>query len=201
MERGKWLVLSYSLPAEPSRHRVAAWRSLKKLGALSTLQSLWILPDTAENRTSLGTLGAEIGAAGGDVLLLESAIVHEAQERRIVASFNALRDAEYAEFTSECRKYLAEIEKEIAKEKFIFAELEEEEAELEKLVSWHARIAARDLFGAAGAPAAAGLLAQIRSAFDGFSSLVYARENGAGESGVSGRNRQGSSGQGKRHEN
>ena len=40
-----WLVLVVKVPAEPSRHRVAVWRELRKLGALSLGQGVWAVPD------------------------------------------------------------------------------------------------------------------------------------------------------------
>src|SRR5215831_17921439 len=33
-----WRVITYRLPAEPSRHRVAVWRELRRLGAVSLQQ-------------------------------------------------------------------------------------------------------------------------------------------------------------------
>ena len=41
----RWLVLVIKLPAEPSRHRVAVWRELRKVGALSLGQGVWAVPD------------------------------------------------------------------------------------------------------------------------------------------------------------
>jgi hypothetical protein len=31
---GRWLVLAVRVPAEPSRHRVAVWRELRRTGAV-----------------------------------------------------------------------------------------------------------------------------------------------------------------------
>ncbi|MGI8415812.1 MAG: Chromate resistance protein ChrB, partial [Nakamurella sp.] len=33
------------VPAEPSRHRVAVWRELRRIGALSLGQATWAVPD------------------------------------------------------------------------------------------------------------------------------------------------------------
>ena len=40
-----WLVLVVRVPAEPSRHRVAVWRELRKSGAVSLAQGAWAVPD------------------------------------------------------------------------------------------------------------------------------------------------------------
>lgn len=177
MEGKAWLVISYNLPTEPSRHRVATWRALKKLGAVNLQQSMWVLPQSPENGAALESLSLEIDDAGGECLLMRSYSFRPEDEARIVSLFNAMRDAEYAEFVSECGKYLKEIDKEIAKKKFIFAELEEEEAELDKLSAWHARIAVRDIYAAAGGQAARERLGEIRAAFDAYGEMVYAHES------------------------
>ena len=44
MERNEWIAINYTLPREPSRIRVSVWRKLKKIGAVSIQQSMWILP-------------------------------------------------------------------------------------------------------------------------------------------------------------
>ena len=64
---------------------------------------------------------------------------------------------------AECGKFLTEIEHEFAIEKFTLAELEEEEAELDKLQRWHERIDARDIHGAPGAADAKAALARAQS--------------------------------------
>jgi Protein ChrB, N-terminal len=40
----RWIVLVVRLPADPSRHRVAVWRALHRVGALSLGQGVWALP-------------------------------------------------------------------------------------------------------------------------------------------------------------
>lgn len=172
-----WLLISYNLPTEPSRYRVATWRSLKRLGALNIQQSLWCLPLTGENDSSLRKVSADIEEAGGSSFLMKAAFVRPLEERRVVGLFDEMRDVEYGEFVAECEKFLAEIRKEISKAKFIFAELEEEEAEFEKLAAWYGRIAARDLFGAAGGAKAKEKLEKIRGAIEGYGELVYVHES------------------------
>lgn len=176
MERYKWLVINYNLPTEPSRHRVATWRGLKKMGAVNIQQSMWILPEDEENYSALRRLSADIETNSGEAFLMKSEFFDEIHEQKVIKQFNCLRADEYAEFISECKKYLKEIEKEISIEKFTFPELEEEEAELEKLVSWYERIKKRDIFAAHEGAEAADMLCSIRDAFEGFSEMVYRKE-------------------------
>jgi hypothetical protein len=80
--------------------------------------------------------------------------------------------------TSECEKLVAEIDKEFAKEKFTLAELDEEEAELEKLRSWRARIRARDVHGSDGAAEAAAALERAEEAVARYTAAVFDRTEG-----------------------
>ena len=41
-----WWVVSLQLPTEPSRHRVAGWRELRRAAAVSLSNGTWALPDT-----------------------------------------------------------------------------------------------------------------------------------------------------------
>lgn len=173
MDDMKWIVLTYTLPAEPSRPRVAVWRALKKAGAVCIQQSMWALPDCEDHVRTLRKICAEIEANRGEALMMESTFFEKEHERRVTELFSRMRDEEYSEFIEECGKYLKEIEKEIAREKFTFAELEEEEAEHDKLVAWFKKIEARDLFGASLREKAAAQNRMISEAFDEFSRLVF----------------------------
>lgn len=162
MEKLKWLVINYNLPSEPSRYRVAVWRGLKKLGAVNIQQSMWILPNNEENYLTLQKISQDIELKDGESLLMGSVFFDENHEERVISLFNNIRDEEYTELINECEKYLKEIEKEIAKEKFIFAELEEEEEELEKLISWHKKIQIRDIFCSKSGEKAREILIKIK---------------------------------------
>ena len=59
-----------------------------------------------------------------------------------------------ASFLAECAKYLAELDKEIAKGKLTLAELDEEEQSLERLRRWHRELRLRDVLGAPSAASA-----------------------------------------------
>lgn len=41
----KWLLLCYTVPSDTSRHRVAVWRELRRIGAISPLQAVRALSD------------------------------------------------------------------------------------------------------------------------------------------------------------
>lgn len=173
MGKRKWLVINYNLPTEPSRHRVAIWRALKKSGAVNIQQSMWVLSSTPANYSVLQKISQEIEANEGECLLMESMFFDEQHEERVISLFNSIRDEEYTELLSECGKYIKEIEKEISIEKFSFAELEEEEEELQKLVSWYGKIEARDIFHSSLRNNAEQILEKIKNIFEDYSELVY----------------------------
>lgn len=173
MGKRKWLVLNYNLPTEPSRHRVSIWRRLKKLGAVNVQQSMWVLAYNEDNYAALLKISQDIESSNGEALLMESVFFEQQHEDRVISLVNNIRNEEYKEYINECEKYLVEIEKEISIEKFIFAELEEEEEELEKLISWYCKIEARDIFHSSQGNTAKVKLEQIKKAFEEFSELVY----------------------------
>ncbi len=173
MEKRKWLVINYNLPSDPSRHRVSTWRKLRKLGALNIQQSMWVLTDNRENHAALQDISEYIEANSGEALLMESVFFEEKHEAKVISFFNSLRNEEYSEYIRECEKYLKELEKEISIEKYTFAELEEEEEELQKLISWYQKILNRDTFKASDGNAASVITGQIKRAFEDYSQAVY----------------------------
>ncbi|WP_379617184.1 Chromate resistance protein ChrB [Pseudonocardia sp. GCM10023141] len=147
----RWLVLVVRVPAEPSRHRVAVWRELRRVGALSLGQGAWVVPDVPVFAEGVARV-IELAQRGeGEVLVLDAAGRAEQDAARLEALFTAERTEEWVEFVADCGKFDAEIDKEIRVGKFTMAELEEEEQSLERLRRWHRDIKARDVFGAPAA--------------------------------------------------
>jgi hypothetical protein len=170
-----WLLLTYRLPADRSSARVAVWREVRRAGALQLQKSVVAFPDTDEFRIGLARVRAAVGDVGGTSFALRADALDRADEVRLVEAWNEARAAEYAELTSECEKLVAEIDKEFAKEKFTLAELDEEEAELEKLSAWHERIAARDVHGSEGSSDAEDALERAAEQVARYSAAVFDR--------------------------
>jgi len=173
-----WTVLAVRLPAEPSRHRVAVWRELRRVGALSLGQAVWALPATPAFEQGLERAVALIERGNGDALLLDARGRDQAQAERLEALFTATREEEWAEFISECAKYEAELERELSEEKFTLAELDEEEQSLERLRRWYRDLKLRDLFGAPSAAPAEQQLRSCQARLEGFAERVYAAAHG-----------------------
>ena len=124
----QWLVVSVRLAAEPSRHRVAVWRELRKTGAVSLGQGSWAVPDVPGVAPGMAK-ARELAARGdGQLVVLQGTGRDAADAALLRNAFTAQRDDEWTEFIADCGKFDAEIDREIAKQKLTMAELEEEEA-------------------------------------------------------------------------
>src|SRR5689334_938273 len=65
-----WRVITYRLPAEPSRHRVAVWRELRRLGAVALQQGAWAVPAGEPFEAGFAQVVEAIKAAGGQPVVL-----------------------------------------------------------------------------------------------------------------------------------
>jgi hypothetical protein len=170
-----WIVLIYRLPSHDSRARVAVWRELRRSGALHVQQSVVAVPEGDAFIADLERVRGVIAEVGGQVTALRGEPLAPGDDARLLEAWNDARDAEYRELAGECAKFLGEIDHEFEVEKFTLAELDEEEAELDKLQRWHERIRRLDVHGASGGPAAAGALRDAEAALARYSAAVFER--------------------------
>lgn len=170
-----WLVLAYRIPREPTRLRATAWRRLKALGAVYVQNSVAALPDSPANERALRSLRREIIDMGATAQVMRTEVLAGSSD--LVELYRAARDDEYAEIIDKCQDFLVEIREETAAEHFTYAELEENEEDLNKLNSWFAKINARDCLGANNRDAAESALADCAAALDGFANAVYVAED------------------------
>jgi hypothetical protein len=171
---GRWLLLVYRVPSEPSRLRATVWRRIKSLGAIYLQSSAAALPASVASERALRKLRSEILDMNGTAALLSCEVL--AGEADIRASFQAARDDEYEEIVDKCADFLAGLQKEYAESHFSYAELEENEVDLVKLRTWLARVRERDVFGAAGLEQALSSLAECEEKLEAYAARVYAEE-------------------------
>jgi vacuolar-type H+-ATPase subunit I/STV1 len=145
-----WLAITYKVPAEPSRTRVYLWRKLKELGAVYVQQGAAILPMTETLLAQVLALKAEVVSSGGEVLVGRMEFVDHKDDARVIAAFQRQRDGDYDEIVEQCERLEYELDRETEKEKFTYAEIEENETELTRIHKWMERVVARDWFGASG---------------------------------------------------
>jgi hypothetical protein len=174
-----WVIVTYRLPAEPSRHRVAVWRELRRVGAVSLQQATWAVPARRGFKDALAKAIELIERADGEVLVFDAVPHGEEMAARLEAQFSAERDEEWHEFLAECDKFDAEIAKEIRIQKFTAAELDEEDHNLERLRRWFRELKARDLFGSASQPEAERRLKACIEHLEDYAERVYEHEGGS----------------------
>lgn len=170
---GEWILITYRLPADSSRARVAVWREVRRSGALHVQPSVVAYPASDGFRDAVEAFRAQVERVGGETLTVAAQPLDARDAERLTGAWNQARDEEYHELAGKCRAFLEEIDHEFAIAKFSAAELEEEEAELDKLERWRRRIALRDLHGAAGASAADTALTAARDALERYTQAVF----------------------------
>lgn len=171
-----WRIITYRLPADPSRHRVAVWRELRRLGAVALQQGAWAVPKGERFDAGFAQIVETIKAAGGQPVVLAVGD-DNASISQLEALFTEQREDEWTEFIADCGKYEGELAGEVAKGKLTLAELDEEEASLDRLRRWYRAIRARDLFGAPSTATAERRLKECSEALEHFAEQVYeARE-------------------------
>jgi hypothetical protein len=167
-----WRILTYRLPSNPSRHRVAVWRELRRLGAVALQQGTWAVPSGEEFEEGLHRVLASIEGAGGEPLVVTVAD-DDLSVGTLEDRYTAEREAEWTEFLADCGKYEAELAEEVAKGKLTLAELDEEEESLDRLRRWYRTIRGRDLFGAPSGTRAEMRLKECVEALERFAEQVY----------------------------
>jgi thioredoxin-like negative regulator of GroEL len=156
--------------------RVQVWRKLRSLGALYLQQSVCLLPARDDVVREVRRLADRVRRQGGSCRLLQVGIADDAERAQVVAEMNAARDQEYGEVLERLPEFLAELDKERARGRTTYAEVEECEADLERYRSWLAKIAARDYFGAAGGAAAQAAVAAAAAELAAFEQAALSAE-------------------------
>jgi len=171
---GRWLLLIYRVPSEPTRLRATVWRRIKSLGAIYLQNSAAALPASVAAERSLRKLRSEILDMSGTAVLMSCEVL--AGEAGVLTAFQAARDDEYEEIVDKCADFIAGVNKEYDENHFSYAELEENEVDLVKLRTWLARVRERDVFGAAGLAQALSSLAECEEKLEAYAARVYAEE-------------------------
>jgi hypothetical protein len=92
---GRWVLLTYHLPREPSTPRIAVWRKLKRLGVAQVADGLVALPRDARTQEQLEWVAEEVVEAGGTATVWLADPGTAEAERSLAARLAAERAAEY----------------------------------------------------------------------------------------------------------
>jgi len=93
--RIEWILLSYSIPREPSTPRISVWRRLRRLGVAQVTDGLVALPLDARNREQLEWIAEEALEHGGKAAIWIGVLASGSDERRIVGDLAATIADEY----------------------------------------------------------------------------------------------------------
>jgi hypothetical protein len=172
----KWLLFVSQLPASPSSLRVMVWRRMRASGALGLQNGVWVFPHRQEHERFLQELLKSVENQQGKGQIFIAQALGETIDEQIIARFRAERNQEYAEFSEQCASLQQEIDKETRRKKFTFAELEENESNLERLSQWLAKIKGRDFFAGDRLEQAVKKMETCRKALASFADRVYSHD-------------------------
>jgi ChrB-like protein len=141
-----WLLLIYTVPAQPTRKRATVWREIKKLGAVYLRDGVCVLPEDPHTLNSFRALASRIHEMDGEAVLVEGAHLDADRTEMLKAQFRAGRAQDYAEIAREAEQLLAHVVRETEHREFTYAELEELEQDLSKLKRWTDQVHERDYF-------------------------------------------------------
>ncbi|MDG6905596.1 MAG: hypothetical protein JRN20_07420 [Nitrososphaerota archaeon] len=132
---GRWLMVAYDLPTEPSKFRVKVWRDLKSQGGLYPEMSFCILPNTEKVLRKLDEVRSEISKVG-NVLVLQTEGFTRQDNKSLLSMIRDQTERQYAEILEECQEFLDEIKSNIAQGVFKDEEIQELDKSLESLNRW-----------------------------------------------------------------
>lgn len=164
----RWLLLIYTVPAQPSRKRASVWREVKKAGAEYLRDGVCILPERPDTLDTLRAIAARVEAFQGEATVVRSVHLDAERSDAVVARFQATRAEEYAEIAREAERLLEHVARETEHRDFTYPELEELEQDLAKLKRWADQVRARDYFDSPEAQTVTGGLERCDNALEAF---------------------------------
>jgi hypothetical protein len=94
-EKGRWVMLAYRIPREPSTPRIAVWRRLRQLGAVQLGDGLVALPFDDDTREQLDWLAQFIEDASGEAGVWLAEPTTARQQRELTERMTAAAAADY----------------------------------------------------------------------------------------------------------
>jgi hypothetical protein len=101
---GRWVLLAYRLPRDPSTRRIAVWRRLERLGVARLGDGLVALPADARTREQIDWIAEEVVEAGGSATVWHAVPGSAAQEKAVAETMRAARAAEYERVLAHARE-------------------------------------------------------------------------------------------------
>lgn len=143
MSSQKWIALSYTLSAKKkSSKRVAIWRRLRRLGAISPAGGLHILPATDASVEAFQWLAQEVQQAEGQAVVMHLDYFDGLDDQAVIERFNTARRTDYGEVEDQATELESRLKEEPDE-----AEIATAQDELAKLKRRYAEILTIDYFG------------------------------------------------------
>lgn len=154
-----WVVFSYSLPSAPrSSPRVAVWRRLRAIGAVSLKDGVYVLPARDECVEAFQWLAQEVEQEEGSALVMRVERFEGLSDAHLIDAFQKARKADYDELDVQA----SELEGSLGRKKRARSEgLSRARETLEKLRRSHADISRIDFFDNPDGPRVASRLTRI----------------------------------------
>lgn len=134
-----WVVFSYSLPSTSrSSGRVAVWRRLRSLGAISPKGGIYVLPGRDECVEAFQWLGQEVEQAKGEALIMRVERFEGLKDAQLIELFQRARKRDYQELDGQA----AQLEKfirrkrqprDLARARDMLAKLRRERADIARI--------------------------------------------------------------------
>jgi hypothetical protein len=173
----KWLVLSFTLPKDPSRARVSVWRKLKRAGSVNIAQSMWVLPLSDRHIATFGEISKEIKACAGEAYTMEATFLDSLSDEDIKRTSVKARDDEYGEFLEECEEFCEDISHKIKKDKIKLSKMKGFEKDIKKLRELIKAIEARTFFEGARQNEAVAALRRCEDEYARYAKMTLAKHD------------------------
>ena len=155
----KWVVFSYSLSAKSSSPRVSVWRQLKRIGAISPVGGVYVLPAREPCDEAFGWLAQQVRQAGGEALVMRVDQFEGLADPELIALFDRARQEDYAAIEKQAVRLEAALRSSgSAQERLDIKD------ELDRLQGQYADIARIDYFESLSKIELAARLARLRQA-------------------------------------
>ena len=152
-----WVVFSYSLPTKTvSSPRVALWRRLRRLGAISPAGGVQVLPARDDCVEAFQWLAQEIRQAKGEAVVMRVEQFEGLTDQQLITLFHAARVEDYQELEGQ----IAELEKALGRRVQADKRAAQQET-LGKLQRRYVEIARVDYFNSPAGSQVASRLAKI----------------------------------------